>query len=89
LWYDINSVSEIFNCLSCLSAFPCVFAVLPDRKKSTYQQLFQELNAVAVSMGQIWKPEQIMSDFEASLIPAVSAEVKTINHFIRHICCSF
>lgn len=53
-----------------------MFALLPDRKKSTYQQLFQELNEVAVSMGQTWKPEQIMSDFETSLIAAVSTEVK-------------
>jgi hypothetical protein len=49
---------------------------LPDRKKSTYQQLFQELKSIAVSMGQAWQPEQIMSDFEASLMPAVAAEVK-------------
>jgi hypothetical protein len=49
---------------------------LPDRKKSTYQELFQELKSIAVSMGQTWQPEQIMSDFEASLMPAVAAEVK-------------
>ncbi|CAF4462764.1 unnamed protein product, partial [Rotaria socialis] len=55
-------------------AFPCIFALLPDRKKSTYQQLFKELNAVAVSMGRTWKPDQIMSDFETSLIPAISTE---------------
>ena len=50
--------------------------MLPDRKKSTYQELFQELKSIAVSMGQTWQPEQIMSDFEASLMPAVSTEVK-------------
>ncbi|CAF2869516.1 unnamed protein product [Rotaria sp. Silwood2] len=61
-------------------AFPCVFALLPDRKKPTYQQLFKELNAVAVSMGRTWKPEQIMSDFETSLIPAVSAEFPESAH---------
>lgn len=37
-------------------------------------------------MGRTWKPEQIMSDFEASLMPAVAAEVKPIHYFIRHIC---
>ncbi|CAF2157458.1 unnamed protein product, partial [Rotaria magnacalcarata] len=54
--------------------FPCVFGLLPDRKKSTYQQLFQELKDVAVSMNRIWKPDPIISDFETSLIPAISAE---------------
>lgn len=29
-------------------------------------------------MGQSWQPEQIMSDFETSLIPAVAAEVKIL-----------
>ena len=50
--------------------------MLPDRKKSTYQELFQELKSIAAAMGQAWQPEQIMSDFEAGLIPAVSTEVK-------------
>ncbi|CAF4181989.1 unnamed protein product, partial [Rotaria sordida] len=65
--------------------FPCVFALLPDRKKLIYQQLFQKLNAIAVSMGRTWKPEQIMSDFETSLIPAVSAEF----HESAHKGCYF
>jgi len=50
--------------------------MLPDRKKSTYQELFQELKSIAAYMGQTWQPEQIMSDFETSIIPAVSTEVK-------------
>ena len=66
-----------------LLAFPCVFALLPDRKKSTYQRLFQELNGIALSIGRTWRPEQIMSDFEASLIPAVAAEVITIYHVLN------
>jgi len=49
--------------------------VLPDRKKSTYQELFQELKSIAASIGKTWQPEQIMSDFETSLLPAVAAEV--------------
>ena len=65
--------------ISFLSAFPCVFALLPDRKKLTYQQLFQELKRIAVSLGRTWKPGKIMSDFETSLIPAVAAEVRIIH----------
>ncbi|CAF0765902.1 unnamed protein product [Adineta steineri] len=51
---------------------PCVFALLPVRKEATYQLLFQESNVVAVPMGRTWKPQQIMTDFEISLIPAIS-----------------
>ncbi|CAF4145951.1 unnamed protein product, partial [Adineta steineri] len=68
------------HCLKFESAFPCVFAVLPDRKKSTYQELFKELKSIAISMGQIWQPEQIMSDFETSLMPAVSTEFPMCVH---------
>ena len=50
--------------------------MLPDRKKSTYRELFQELKSFAASLGQIWQPEQIISDFKTSLMPAVSTEVK-------------
>ena len=50
--------------------------MLPDRKKSTYQELFQELKSTAASLDQTWQPEQIMSDFETSLMPAVSTEVR-------------
>ncbi|CAF1525012.1 unnamed protein product [Adineta ricciae] len=61
-------------------AFPCIFAVLPDRKKATYQELFQEVKSIAASMGQIWQPDQIMSDFETGLMPAVSAEFPLCVH---------
>jgi hypothetical protein len=59
---------------------PCVFCLLPDRKKSTYQELFKELKNAATSIGHIFQPERIISDFETGLIPAVSAEVKVIKN---------
>lgn len=59
--------------------------MLPDRKKSTYQQLFQELKDKAASINQVWEPEQIITDYETSLIPAISAEVSTIDHFYRSL----
>ncbi len=67
------------------SGFPCVFGVLPDRKKSTYQQLFQELKNVAGSMNRIWKPERIITDFETSLIPAIAAEVNPFDHLYKNM----
>ncbi len=59
---------------------PCVFCLLPDRRKSTYQELFKELKNAATSMGRLFQPERIISDFETGLIPAVSSEVKVINN---------
>ncbi|CAF1499053.1 unnamed protein product [Rotaria sp. Silwood1] len=56
-------------------SFPCVFGLLPDRKKGTYQHLFCELKNVAATMNRVFKPEKIISDFETGLIPAVAAEV--------------
>ena len=57
------------------SDFPCVFGLLPDRKKNTYQTLFQELKNVAASMNRIFKPDRIISDFETGLRAAIPAEV--------------
>lgn len=76
--YEVDAVLQRhFICLHFSSSdFPCVFGLLPDRKKATYQQFFQELKALATSMSRLWKPERIISDFEASLIPAVASEVK-------------
>ncbi|CAF1024575.1 unnamed protein product [Adineta steineri] len=66
-----NQVFTI-HCLKFDCDLRCVFALLPDRKEATYQLLFQESNVVAVSMGQTWRPQQIMTDFETSLVPAIS-----------------
>ncbi|CAF1001334.1 unnamed protein product [Rotaria sordida] len=56
------------------TSFPCVFGLLPNRKKTTYQQLFKILKDLAFSINRIVKPSRIMSDFEISLIPAVANE---------------
>ncbi|CAF0766253.1 unnamed protein product [Adineta steineri] len=60
--------------------FPCVFGLLPDRKKSTYQILFQELKTVAQSMNRVFQPERIISDFESSLMPAIASEFPQTTH---------
>lgn len=63
--------------------FPCVFELLPDRKRLTYQQLFQELKSTATSMNRIFKPDRIMSDFETGLLPAVANEVSSSQYHSR------
>ena len=78
---NLNTVSHNNHTLQILKhafsflGLPCVFALLPDRKKSTYEQLFQELKDIAISMNQEWKPERIITDYETSLIPAILTEV--------------
>jgi hypothetical protein len=64
------------------SALPCVFGLLPDRKKSTYHVFFEELKGLAVSMGRLWKPERIITDFETSLIPLIATEVIISVHLL-------
>ena len=56
-------------------AFPCVFGLLPDRKKPTYRFIFRELKSIANSMNLDFNPQTIMSDFEPALAEAISAEV--------------
>ncbi|CAF1280202.1 unnamed protein product [Didymodactylos carnosus] len=77
---DSNSFDIPDGYQTTASGLPCVFGILPDRKKNTYQQSFQELKTVAASMGRIWKSEQIMMDFESGLIPAISAKFPESAH---------
>jgi hypothetical protein len=78
----------VFDHLFSFSAFPCVFALLPDRKKLTYQQLFKELKNIAASMNRMWKPDEIVTDFESSLMPAIAAEVN-LSQFLYLIILVF
>jgi hypothetical protein len=85
LKFDCSTIYTLFHKQSILFPLLQVFHVYLVyyliEKKNTYQQLLQELNTVAASIGRTWKPEQIMTDFESGLIPAISAEVKIIDHF--------
>lgn len=64
--------------------FPCVFSLLPDRTKITYQKLFQELKYMAVSMNRIFKPDQLVTNFESGLGPAIFADVKSTGLFFKN-----
>jgi len=68
--------------------FTCVYGLLPDRKKTTYQQLFKELKSVAALTNRLFKPERIISDFESGLMPAVAAEVSRDIHVLQSYVCS-
>ncbi|CAM4985558.1 unnamed protein product [Rotaria socialis] len=51
--------------------FPCAFALLGDKKTSTYIQMIEDLKTAAISMGTKFEPLVLMSDFETSLIKAL------------------
>ncbi|CAF5188870.1 unnamed protein product, partial [Rotaria magnacalcarata] len=54
--------------------FPCAFALLGDKKTSTYVQMIEDLKTAAISMGTKFEPLVLMSDFETSLIKAVKRQ---------------
>ncbi|CAF4208726.1 unnamed protein product, partial [Rotaria sordida] len=61
-------------------SFPCVFGLLPNRQKSTYHFMFNELKSIALQMQLNFAPKTIMSDFEPGLLTVVSAELATVTH---------
>ncbi len=56
----------------------CVFALLPDKKKSTYKFLFHELHNKAAELNMTFNPTTVMSDFEEALAQVVKTEVRII-----------
>lgn len=76
----MNNVSER-SLLSSISehlihvAFPCVFGLLPNRLKTTYQFLIHELKCIADQMKLEFAPKVVMSDFETALVGVVKTEV--------------
>jgi hypothetical protein len=61
-----------------LIAFVCVFALLPDKKKSTYKILLHELHNKATELNMTFNPNTIMSDFEETLAEVIKSEVDII-----------
>jgi len=57
------------------SAFPCVFGLLPNKEKSSYQHMFRELKSLAKQMNFNFAPKMVMSDFESALLNVTKTEV--------------
>ncbi|CAF4501536.1 unnamed protein product [Rotaria socialis] len=62
------------------TSFPCVFGILPDRKRITYQELFKILKDFAISINRKFEPTRILSDFESGLISAIANEFSAAVH---------
>lgn len=56
-------------------SFVCVFALLPDKKKSTYKLLFHELYEQAKQLNLVIYLSTVMSDFEGSLVDIIKSEM--------------
>ena len=55
-------------------SFPCVFGLLPNRTKSTYIFMIQELKLLAEQMQLQFAPKSIMTDFESGLMSVLKTE---------------
>ncbi|CAF4313054.1 unnamed protein product, partial [Rotaria sordida] len=55
--------------------FPCVIGLLTGKTRSIYERMFDELTFYANRLNLLFEPERITSDFEKSLIKAVSNKV--------------
>ncbi|CAF4869734.1 unnamed protein product [Rotaria socialis] len=62
------------------TSFPCVFGILSDRKRITYQELFKILKDFAISINRKFEPTRILSDFESGLISAIANEFSAAVH---------
>ncbi|CAF3261290.1 unnamed protein product, partial [Rotaria socialis] len=81
-----TSSPSIFSQVYCIHAikyeqsFVCVFALLPDKKKSTYNFLFHELRNKAAQLNMIFHPNTIMSDFEETLADVIKSDFSNSLH---------
>lgn len=55
---------------------PAVYALLPDRKTTTYCYLFHILFTEAKRFDKTFAPSLIMTDFEPAIMKAISLEVE-------------
>ncbi|CAF4423484.1 unnamed protein product [Rotaria socialis] len=62
-------------------SFICGIGLLPDRKKSTYRFVFEELKGLAVRMNLVFSPSTIITDFEHSLADAIISEFPSSNQY--------
>ena len=55
----------------------------PIEKKCTYLEVFKELKSLAVELNRTFEPTRILTDFEPSIIEAISTEA-SINSKINY-----
>ncbi|CAF0966860.1 unnamed protein product [Didymodactylos carnosus] len=60
--------------------FPCVFALLPCRKRNICVKLFRYIKDNAIRLNTVFNPTRIMSDFVSGLKAAIVAEFPNAQH---------
>lgn len=67
-----------------LLGLPVTFCLLPNRKGSTYTELFDRLKEQATAMNKQFNPKRIISDFEPGLVAVIKHEVSVrLRHAIQ------
>lgn len=56
---------------------PVAFCLLPNRRATTYVELFQRFKQEATRLGEQFQPKYVVSDFESAIISAVRQEVSS------------
>ena len=70
-----------------VAGLPVAFCLLPNKRGSTYTDLFERLKDQAILVGKEFNPRCIISDYETGLLPVVQQEVSIspLMIYIQHI----
>ncbi|CAF3074723.1 unnamed protein product [Rotaria sp. Silwood2] len=80
IFYIPDSYRTTLPDLFFIAGFPCAFCILPNRKKYTYLEMFKELKNLATQLNRTFEPARILTDYEPSIIRAISAEFPNTTH---------
>ncbi|CAF1449561.1 unnamed protein product [Rotaria sp. Silwood1] len=63
-----------------IDGLPVVFGLLPNRRTTTYVDLFKRLKEEAIAINKVFEPKQVVSDFESALVSAIRATFPNASH---------
>ena len=58
-----------------MEGLPVAFCLMPNRRATTYIEVFQRLKQEAIAMNKQFEVKRIISDFETALAQAIRQEV--------------
>ena len=77
---NVTNGDSIKNMSFAFIGLPMVYALLPDRKTTTYIYLFNVLFTEAKKSGKAFDPSLIMTDFEPGVAKAITLQVRLSLH---------
>ncbi|KAL2642748.1 hypothetical protein R1flu_010335 [Riccia fluitans] len=81
-----DACPQLYRQLFTLHAFfeerqvPLLYVLMNSKERVAYISLFDALKDLAITRGQQFSPQLILSDFESGLIPAIQAEFPEAHH---------